>query len=86
MTGVREFPVPLSIHPVHELVLQPLLILEKEIKIKVILYNLSRLMISFAILSIVEEFYRAGKTVSHALFTIVLAGVSLRLLFWKNNV
>ena len=31
----------------------------KEIKIKVILYNLSRLMISFAILFIVEDFYRA---------------------------
>jgi len=31
----------------------------KEIKIKVILYNLSRLMISFAILIVVEEFYRA---------------------------
>jgi len=34
-------------------------LLIKEIKVKVILYNLSKLMISFAVLIVVEEFYRA---------------------------
>jgi hypothetical protein len=31
----------------------------KEVKIKVILYNLSRLISSFALLVLIEEFYRA---------------------------
>jgi hypothetical protein len=31
----------------------------KEIKIKVILYNLSRAMKSFSVLVVIEEFYRA---------------------------
>jgi len=44
----------------------------KEIKIKVILYNLSRLMISFAILIIVEEFYRAEKVLFTDLIHIIL--------------
>jgi hypothetical protein len=37
----------------------------KEIKIKVILYNLSRLMKSFSLLIIVEEFYRAVLSMSY---------------------
>jgi hypothetical protein len=37
----------------------------KEIKIKVILYNLSRMMKSFCALIIVEEFYRADCIVIH---------------------
>jgi hypothetical protein len=40
----------------------------KEIKIKVILYNLSRLMKSFSVLIIVEEFCRAIFLSSLALF------------------
>jgi hypothetical protein len=36
----------------------------KEIKIKVILYNLSRMMNSFYVLIIVEEFYRAGNYIT----------------------
>ncbi len=39
----------------------------KEIKIKVILYNLSRMMKLFCVLVLIEEFYRAKNAVSHFL-------------------
>jgi hypothetical protein len=35
----------------------------KEIKIKVILYNLSRIILAFSILMIIEDFYRAKKKI-----------------------
>jgi transposase len=38
----------------------------KEIKIKVILYNLSRAMKSFSVLVVIEEFYRAKKSLAYA--------------------
>lgn len=37
----------------------------KEIKIKVILYNLSRFMNSFSVLIVIEEFYRAKEIIIH---------------------
>jgi len=39
----------------------------KEIKIKVLLYNLSRMISTWLFLVLIEEFYRARKTTTHIL-------------------
>jgi len=53
----------------------------KEIKLKVILYNLSRLMKSFGVLIILEKFYRANSNLS---FSIWIVHDYLKILTWEK--